>query len=160
MAGSFSPWLFPPGKLEVPCSHFGHLVTILLLVTQLSASCYYGYHDCLSSRAPLPQAKLRWTNPSTCSLRTLLMVSGLLIGFLRCWKLLPGISNLQDTSDPWLFSTPITTSPSILSGSLIHYSLEINPPGPVTDALLGFHSTWTDAPKDKLMKRKNQSQEN
>lgn len=75
----------------------------------------------------------------TCSLRTLLMVSGLLIGSLRCWKLLTGISKLQDMSDPWLFGTLATMSPSILSGSLIHDSLEINPPEPLTDALLGFH---------------------
>lgn len=75
----------------------------------------------------------------TCSLRTLLMVSGLLTGFLRGWKLLTGISKLQDMSDPWLFGTPATISPSILSGSVIHNSLEINPPEPLTDALLGFH---------------------
>lgn len=57
----------------------------------------------------------------------------------RISEVLTGISKLQDMSDPWLFGTPITMSPSILSGSLIHDSLEINPPEPLTDALLGFH---------------------
>lgn len=101
----------------------------------------------------------------TCSLRTLLMVSGLLIGFLRCWKLLTGIAKLQDMSDPWLFDTPITTSPSILSGSLIHDSLAINPPEPLTDALLGFHQQldWctkgqADEEKTKVNKIKTVSE--
>lgn len=101
----------------------------------------------------------------TCSLRTLLMVSGLLIGFLRCWKLLKGIAKLQDMSDPWLFDTPITTSPSILSGSLIHDSLAINPPEPLTDALLGFHQQldWctkgqADEEKTKVNKIKTVSE--